>query len=164
MKITNQLVTTLNVGLQDLFYEVGLLTRLEEFSSQKELEAYLNKEFVRFEVLDPANGTETDSISSEEKARDSLKEALTIVNIKSTKELLKLMNNRYNTSFKNSLTASDFAQTTRDRVATVVQIDRVLEGLERLGLSENARSEIVGIKVDEVNKLCDLLLVKVEQE
>lgn len=166
MKITDQLVTVLNVGLQDVFFEVGLLTRLMEFPSDEDLEEYLSKEFIRFRVakVDKLTGVEefVDEIGEDEKAQISLKQSLDIVKVKNEAELLQLMNKRYKQNLKSPNDAIKFAQSTRNDVADIVQIDKVLEGLNRFGLSSKGRKEIEKIKDEQLTKICDLILVKVE--
>lgn len=51
----------------------------------------------------------------------------------------------------------------RSKAATIIQADKVVEGLGQLGLSEKAKKEIDKIKNKELTKLMDVLLVKVQE-
>lgn len=167
MKITDQLVTILNVGLQDLFFEVGLLSRLDDFDTQVELEDYLKETFVRTLVdeQDKLTGAikKVEKISEEEQNHISLKTSLESVKVSSKEELLVMMNKRYKTDLKSSQDGERFARSVRNDVADLVQIDRVLEGLNRLGLSSKSNKEIEKLRDKELIRVCELLLVKVEK-
>lgn len=167
-KINDIIVAQLNVGLQDLYFEVGLLSRLEEFKDQQQLEEFLNRKFER-EVLpnvEEEDGTITvgeEVISDEEKMRDSLQNAIKEVKVSSYSELIVNMSKRYNVKITNAAQASRFAKTTRDRIANIVQVDKVTESLVGLGLKKSSKKEIDEIRDKEVKSLMDLLLEKVEE-
>lgn len=155
MKIDNNLVLALNTGLQDLFYEVGVLSRLEDFESQEELQEFLERKFSR--ELDE-NGLEM--ISDDEKMRDGLAQALKEIGVTGKDSLKGLMEQRYNVFISNSTSASEFAASVRNDVAALIQVDKVTESLVKFGLSSKALKEIDKIKSKEITKLCDILLVK----
>lgn len=164
MKINDKVVAVLNVGLQDLYYEVGLLSRLEEFKNQDQLDEFLNRKFDRAEVVgEDGELTGEEIISDEEKMRDGLKNAMKEVKITSASELLINMSKRYNVKFSDAKQASRFAQSTRDRIANIVQVDKVSESLSSLGLTKKAKKEIEDIRDKEVKSLMDLLLEKIKE-
>jgi len=167
MKITDQLVTVLNVGLQDIFFEVGLLSRLMDFPTDEDLDNFLAQKFDKVKVLksNPTTGAteEVEEDSEEEKSQTSLRNSLNTVKVKNADELIQMMNKRYKTNLKNPSDAVKFAQATRNDVADLVQIDRVLEGLNRFGLTKKGRKEIESIRNKELTRICDLILVKVDK-
>lgn len=169
MKINNQIVEALNAGLADLFYEVGLLSRLENFQSDKKLKEFIETKFERKMQADTViheDGSieviETELVSDEESLRDSLVNAMEQVGVKSSSELMNMLTTRYKTSITGIEYAEALVKELRDDVAAVVQIDNVLSGLIRFGISEDAQEEIEEVRDRVLAELMEVLLVKVE--
>ena len=169
MRINNQIVEALNAGLADLFYEVGLLSRLVNFESDEKLEEFINTEFERrIEMTSYVHedGTvellENELVSDEESLRDSLVSAMGQVGVKNSQELMDMLTSRYKTRIIDLETAQAMVKELRDDVAAVVQIDSVLNGLIRFGISSDTQDDIETTRDVVLRDLMEILLVKVE--
>lgn len=163
MKITNELLSTLNAGFEDLTFELGVLSRLDELGTDENLANYLNQEFELDEVLDADGEPSGDfEVSHEEKERDAFKVALKLIGADSKQSLLDLLSQRHNKTFTDLQAFNSFVESVKDDLIVVAQLDRVQEGLARFNATSETLNEIEEIKNTQLNRLLGTLLQKVE--
>lgn len=163
MKITNNLLEVLNAGKDDLLFELGVLSTLEELENEGKLEEYLTMEFEKEEELD-ADGEPTGDFeaSFEERQRNHFKHALSLLGVSNRSELLAMLSKRHNRQFDTFNDVNKFVENLIEDFTIIAQVDRVVDGLVRFGLSDSTKQELEAIRDREVTKLCDTLLLKKE--
>lgn len=127
MKITPELVTVLNGGLQDLIFEIDLLEALERIREGEER-------------------TE-DELANVDKAVKAV--GLTLEDREL--ELRGILANRLKVDLKDSEEAYNEYGKLANTVNHVVQADRVMSFMETQGLSNEAKVEVENIKINLLN-------------
>lgn len=127
MKITPELVTVLNGGLQDLIFEIDLLEALERIREGEER-------------------TE-DELANVDKAVKAV--GLTLEDREL--ELRGILANRLKFDLKDSEQAYEAYGVLANTVNHVVQADRVMSFMETQGLSNEAKVEVEDIKINLLN-------------
>lgn len=127
MKITPELVTVLNGGLQDLIFEIDLLEALERIREGEER-------------------TE-DELANVDKAVKAV--GLTLEDREL--ELRGILANRLKVDLKDSEQAYEAYGVLANTVNHVVQADRVMSFMETQGLSNEAKVEVEDIKINLLN-------------
>lgn len=127
MKITQELVTVLNGGLQDLIFEIDLLEALERIREGEER-------------------TE-DELANVDKAVKAV--GLTLEDREL--ELRGILANRLKVDLKDSEQAYEAYGVLANTVNHVVQVDRVVTFMETQGLSKPSLHEIDGMKIHMLN-------------
>jgi hypothetical protein len=155
MKITDNLVYTINARLADLRFELQAIGMLETIETEPDLKE-------QFDSVTPETVLTEDDPEELHQMR-MLKSVMKDMNVTDSNGVIAMIEKRSQLKLSDMDDVKDLYHKTEDDVKNILQTDLVVQYLEGLGLSENTRIEIDFIKTSKIQELAKVLAIKDEE-
>lgn len=152
MKITDNLVQLFNARLQDLLFELQTIGMLESIESDIESKESFAK------ITPDSELTEDDG--QELYQMRMLKTVLRDMKVQDSKGVIQMISDRSSIILNDMDDVKNLYQNVEEDVKNILQVDRVMQYLDTLELSESTKIEIDFVKSNKLEELAKVLAIK----
>lgn len=164
MKINDEMLSLINAKFEDLMFEVGILGRLEDYTTRAELDEYFAQTFEKELVKDIDGEVIEELTSDEEKLQSAFKRALEEIGVVDRDELLVFLSNKLKQPVKDLDEVKEVIQVIKDDLTNVLQLDRVSDSLDRFGAKAATLKDVEKIKNKTLVRLFGSLGIEVKED
>ncbi len=172
MKITDNLVLTVNARLQDLKFELESIGMLETIEDDSELKALfdsidINKSLSYYKEMPTRKAQEDEELEPEVPFETQqiyvLKTIMKDMKVENASGIIQMIANRSGEDLKEMDDVKKLYQTTEDHVRSILQADHVTDYLISVGLTTYAIEEINKVKDKKLNELFKVLGIQTKE-